>query len=184
MKPLLFCLLLPLAAISQNDITVAKDTVIKKELALVLSNDSIIQVGSRIKCGRGTLPNGNFKYIHTSASSWAVYANGLSAITPIGRQYSGLFLTVKSVKKEGNNKRGYKYLLKVGGGSIVNYDCEIADAIATGEIAEQSRAVASTATQLAPSSADELKKLKDLFDSGALTKEEYDSAKKKVLAKM
>jgi len=190
MKRFSVILLFPLFCHAQDQVTIVRDTLIKKDVALVLSNDSIIQPGSNIKCGRGTLPNGNFKYIHTSATSWVAMmgaANGDydRSIVSIGRQYGGLFLSVKSVKKEGNKKRGYKYILKVGGGSIVNYDCEIADAIATGEIIERVPAQTTTAsTAPTSSSADELKKLKDLYDSGALTKDEYDSAKKKVLAKM
>jgi hypothetical protein len=190
MKIPLAILLFPLICNAQEQATVLRDTIIKKDMALILSNDSIIQIGTAIKCGRGTLPNGDFKYIHTSSSSWAAMmsasqADPTAGIQPIGRRYSGLFLTVKSVKQLGSKKRGYKYILKVGGGNIVNYEVEIEDALAAGEIIERvPPSVTTLTTTPAADGVDELKKLKDLYDSGALTKDEYDSAKKKILAKM
>jgi hypothetical protein len=181
---------MPALCRAQDQVTISKDTIINKELAIILSNDSIIKQGVMIKTGRGSLPNGNFKYIHTSASSWvavmsATQNDPYAGVTPLGRRYGGLLMNVKSVKNEGNKKRGFKYILKVGGGNIVNYEVEIEDAISTGEIVEHSQ---QQPTPTLPTSsttpADELKKLKDLYDSGAITKDEYDSAKKKILAKM
>ncbi|MEI8142869.1 MAG: hypothetical protein WCG90_08390 [Chitinophagia bacterium] len=136
---LLFFLFWAANASAQDIVTVVKDTVDQKKDGLILSNGVIIWEGSQIKCGRGTLPNGDFKYIHTSPTSWVSMASmspspNNSAYTPIGRQYSGLNLDVKKIDKMGSKKRGYKYYLKVGGGNIVNYQCELEDAIAVGEI--------------------------------------------------
>ncbi len=191
MKHLLLLILMPALCRAQDQVTISKDTLINKELAIILSNDSIVKQGTMLKTGRGSLPNGNFKYIHTSASSWVAVMSATqndpsAGVTPLNRRYGGLLLNVKSVKKEGNKKRGFKYILKVGGGNIVNYEVEIEDAISTGEIIEHSPQQQASATSPSPTTtpADELKKLKDLFDSGAITKDEYDSAKKKILAKM
>lgn len=127
-------------AFGQSDVTVVKDTVnADKKDGLLLSNGKVIWEGDNLKCGRGTLPNGDFKYIHTSGSSWVALANARNdgsspGIIPLKSSFSGLNVSVKSIKKIGNKKRGFKYLIKAGGGNIVNYDLEIADAIATGEI--------------------------------------------------
>lgn len=129
-----------LQAFSQDQITILRDTSDKKRDGLILSNGKVIWEGEQIKCGRGTLPSGDFKYIHSSNTSWLnivsmdARAPKDGTETAIGRQYSGLMLTVKKVKKVGTKRLGYKYQLVVGGGNIVNYQCEIEDALAVGEI--------------------------------------------------
>lgn len=181
MKKMLFCLLLtPILSFSQEELPrVIKDT-------LFSTSGFKIVAGDDIKLGAGSLPNGDFKYISISAASWAVLMDPSHKPIQIGRRYSGLKLHVKKFRKDGNKKRGYVYYLIVGGGNIANYDCDIENAIVSGEVVvpEEFRPKSGTAIQVTPTSADELKKLKDLLDSGALTKDEYDSAKKKILAKM
>lgn len=193
MKRILFAILfLPLALRSQKLAMIARDTLINKEPAIILTNDSIITEGSVLKCGRGTLPNGSFKYLHTSSTSWvaimsASQANPEAGVTPLGKSYGGLNLQVKAIKKLGNKKRGYRYIIKVGGGNIVNYEVELEDAIAVGEIVGSNVSmsmVAAAPQQAPPNPVDELKKLKDLLDAGAITQQEYDSTKKKILARM
>ena len=117
-----------LKSFSQDTTTIIKDTLIEGKDAIVFSNGKLVVEGQKIKCGRGTMTNGDFKFIFISRT--AMVNGGLA----IGRSYSGLMLDVKKVSKVGNKKRGYKYLIKVGGGNIVNYECEIADAVAVGEI--------------------------------------------------
>ena len=117
----------------------------------------------------------------------ASQADPTAGIVPLGKGYGGLLLQVKSIKKEGSKKRGYRYYIKVGGGNIVNYEVDLEDAIAVGEIVGAN--IASTPTIAAApaatsSPADELKKLKELLDAGAITQQEYDSTKKKILARM
>lgn len=190
-KMILALLVLPLTTVAQNPVTISRDTLINKESAIILSNDSIIQPGSTLKCGRGTLPNGSFKYLHTSRSSWVAFANASQAdptagITPLGKSYGGTNLQVKAVKKEGNKKRGYRYYIKVGGGSIVNYEVDLEDAVATGEIVGPNVTVPQTqgTTSATLNPIDQLKKLKELLDAGAINQAEYDSTKKKILARM
>jgi hypothetical protein len=81
----------------------------------------------------------------------------------------------------------------VGAGDIVNYWIELDQAIEAGEIVvpEPYAAKLDINKKNAPvviqqnsvSVADEIKKLKSLFDSGVLTKEEYETQKKKLLEK-
>jgi hypothetical protein len=190
-KMILALLALPVITVAQNPVTISRDTTLIDEQAIVLSNDSIIGPGSVLKCGRGTLPNGSFKYVHTSRTSWvAVMAASTSdpsaGVTALGKGYGGLNLQVKAIKKEGNKKRGYRYYIKVGGGNIVNYEVDLEDAIATGEIVGPNVAVPQTqvTTSAALNPIDQLKKLKELLDAGAINQAEYDSTKKKILARM
>jgi hypothetical protein len=192
MKKVLWAIIaVPFSVSAQNPVTISRDTIIYNEPAIILSNDSIIQPGSTLKCGRGTLPNGSFKYLHTSRSSWVAVMNSTQAdptagITPLGKGYGGTFLQVKAIRKEGNKKRGYRYYIKVGGGSIVNYEVDLEDAIATGEVVGRNVTTIpiASANPASQSPVDELKKLKELLDANAITQQEYDSAKKKILAKM
>lgn len=144
-----------------------------------------IVAGTDVKLGTGTLPNGDFKYISISAGSWAALSDASMRDMHVGRRYNGHLFHVKRFRVDGNKKRGYTYSLILGGGNISNYDCDIESAIAAGEIVVSDEFKPKVAGSVpASSSADELKKLKDLYDSGALTKDEYDSAKKKIIAKM
>jgi hypothetical protein len=136
-----------------------------------------------LKLGVGTLPNGNFKYIQTSSASW-VTAGG-SQIT-VGKAWSGHLFRIKKIRKQGSDKRGYTYWLVLGGGNIVNYECDIENAIASGEVVvpdEFKPKMSSTIVISNISVSDELVKLKKLLDDGILTKEEYDTQKKKLLSK-
>lgn len=67
----------------------------------------------------------------------------------------------------------------VGGGNITNYTLDIENAIATCEVEnciEEKNERNSSVDKY-----DQLKKLKELFDEGILTQEEYDAEKKKIL---
>lgn len=181
MKRFFFLLALPLFTSAQNDLPrVDNDT-------LFTTSGFRVIVGADLKLGTGSLPNGNFKYVAISASSWAnVMDGGNMSKSGIGRRYSGHLVRVKKFRKDGNKKRGYVYNVIIGGGNIANYDCDIENAIASGEVIvpDEFRPKIAGAAPVVPDPADQLKKLKDLYDSGALTKDEYDSAKKKILAKI
>ncbi|MGZ3902001.1 MAG: SHOCT domain-containing protein [Bacteroidia bacterium] len=74
-------------------------------------------------------------------------------------------------------------LFACGFGGANNFDVYIEDVIATCEITDCNTANNQTAvSQPTGDKFDELKKLKALLDSGAITKTEYDEQKKKLLA--
>lgn len=61
-------------------------------------------------------------------------------------------------------------------------DCHSTDVIElTEEEFRQARLAANSPVSQAPSSADELKKYKDLLDSGVISQEEFDAKKKQLL---
>ncbi|HEY4291306.1 MAG TPA: SHOCT domain-containing protein [Puia sp.] len=181
MKRLLILLLVPMFSRAQSELPkVDNDTL------LTTSGFKAI-AGTDIKLGVGTLPSGDFKYISESSRSFAALTRGPRyKPDPVGRKWNGHLFHIKKFRKEGTDERGYTWYVILGGGGPVNYECDIENAIATGEIivpdAFKPKVAGSAAPAYSPS--DELKKLKDLYDSGALTKGEYDSAKKKILAKM
>ena len=71
-----------------------------------------------------------------------------------------------------------KVYFTVGGGNLTNYTLYIDDAIQTCEVLP---CAALDDHQPVADKFDQLKKLKDLLDSGAITKAEYDVEKKKLL---
>jgi len=141
--------------------------------------------GCHIKTGPGTLPNGDFKYITSSPSSWVALMNAsandpLKGVVPLKSWASGTMLTVKEIRATGSRKRGFKVWLIVGGGNIVNYLVDIEFATGAGEVISNNPQYQKK--NVSPFSiADEIKKLKDLLDAGAITQEEYDNQKKKLL---
>lgn len=181
MKRLLLYLLLPSLSYGQD----ADLPKVIKDTLFTTCGYKIVE-GSDIKLGAGSLPNGDFKYIAISAGSWANLMDPSMAKNGIGRRYSGHLLRVKRFRKDGSKKRGFTYTLIVGGGNIANYDCDIENAIASGEVVipDEFKHPPLSSSSPASSPADELKKLKELLDAGAITQGEYDSTKKKILDRM
>jgi len=132
-KILLLLFIIPSSMFAQERIVIARDTMIKypqkgsllkvseKELAVILSNGSLIQHGDKLKLGKGTLPNGDFNYIATPS-------NSMEAKLKRDNKLDGI--KIIEIIKKGNKKYGFKYVFKCEG----NYLIQLEDAIATGEI--------------------------------------------------
>lgn len=137
-------------------------------------NGTTYKPGDIIKLGKGSAPNGDFVYLQIGG--WAA---GTGASTIIGSSYAGLAVEVKKIK-EYNFKGQEKVAFTVDGGNITNYLLMIEDAIATCEVADCNNELGEVQNSTTDKY-DELKKLKELLDSGVLTQEEYESEKRKVL---
>jgi hypothetical protein len=148
-----------------------------------------------IKIGTGSMPDGDFKFIRTNSASLFAYHsntgyNGLAnQANSFPRSQSGLTYKIKRLEKRGNKKHGYVYYAVIGSG-LVNYEMDVENAIASGELSvpDEFKPKPKTATTIVEvkqqiSVADELAKLKKLYDDGVLTKEEYEAQKKKLLEK-
>ena len=165
----LFFLMLPLGLFGQQNLT-----------TYTASNGVTYNIGDTIKLGRGSATNGDFLYLQIGG--WAAVAGydqrkGTDQ-NNIGRGYSGLAVTLKKIKQYKMKGQEKVYFI-VGGGNITNYNLMIEDAIAACEVADcKDKKNAETKT---PDKYDKLKKLKELLDQGALTQEEYDKEKKKIL---
>ena len=146
--------------------------------------------GEKIKIGTGSMPDGDFKFIRiNSASIFRNFATSPgnnsreNAANALPRSQSGFNYKVTKIMERGNKKHGYIYYVKIVSG-VTAYEIDVENAIASGELSipdyfkkqkntESKSPVASTT--------DELIKLKKLLDDGAITKEEYDVQKKKIL---
>ncbi len=135
-----------------------------------------ITAGQEIKLGIGTKDNGDFKYISAS-NSFLPNAREQS----LKRTKNGHTVIVKKLKPEGNSKNGYVYYIVVGVGEPVNYQCDVESAITAGEIIVPDQYKTKTTSAQPLSVADELAKLKKLYDDSVITKEEYEAQKKKLL---
>lgn len=193
MKKLLTVLSLTLffsSAFSQeSDSTLPR---IVKDTLFTTSGYKIVE-GQEVKIGTGTMPDGDFKFIRTNASSLFAYysttgyQNQANAANAFPRSQAGLKYKIKSVEKRGNKKHGYVYYAKLASG-LKKYEIDVENAIATGELSvpdefkpkpKQQAVTVEVKQQI--SVADEIAKLKKLLDDGVLTQEEYDAQKKKLL---
>ena len=140
-----------------------------------------IIVGQEIKLGLGTKDNGDFKFI-TAGKTLLSTPNQRSP--SLRSSASGHTAIVKKIKTEGNSRNGYVYYAIIGVGEPINYACNVESAIAAAEIVvpDQYKLKAKATTTTQPFSvADELSKLKKLYDDSVITKEEYEAQKKKLL---
>ena len=156
-----------------------------------------IKEGDNLKVGIGSANDGAFNFIRISANSMfqtyspnGLNTRGAAANNALPANYSGLNVEVKRIEKRGNKKRGFVYYAIVKTGSIARYEVDVENAIAKGEIivpdefmpvSKKAQVVVEAKQQI--SIADELTKLKKLQDDGILTKEEYETQKKKLLEK-
>ncbi len=145
---------------------------------LYTSSGYKITVGQEIKLGPGTKDNGDFRYITASRS---VFSMPNTRQPSLRRTAAGHTAIVKRLKAEGNSRIGHVYYIIFGIGEPVNYECDIEDAISAGEIVVPDKyKIRSNAAQPA-SIADELAKLKKLYDDSVITKQEFEAQKKKLL---
>lgn len=145
-------------------------------------NGKIYKPGDTIKLGRGSDPQGNFRYLEMGGwgAVMSYNSNKDASQFNIGRAYSGTNVIVKKIKQ--TKMRGsVRTFFTVAGGNITNYNLIIDDAIATCEIADCNESKSASINTNSESNLDKLKKLKELYDSGALSKEEYEEKKKKIL---
>lgn len=174
-----------------NDSTLPK---IVNDTLFTTSGYKIVE-GQEIKIGTGAMPDGDFKFIRRNSASLFNYTsnngyqNQANAANAFPRSQAGLKYKIKSVEKRGNKKRGYVYYAKIGAG-LINYEIDVENAISSGELnvpddfkpkSKTTAVVVEVKQQV--SIADELIKLKKLYDDGVLTKEEYEAQKKKLLEK-
>lgn len=173
MKFLLFItMLLPLSVIAQKD------------NGYTASNGITYNIGDTVRLGKGSSPSGTFMYLQMGG--WAAMMSYDTKGGPnqlnIGRAYANTGVVVKKIKTM-KIKGIVKYYFVVGGGNITNYNLMIDDAIQSCEVVpcpiNQVEVVNQQAT---PDKFDQLKKLKSLLDSGAITQAEYNEQKKKLLS--
>jgi hypothetical protein len=153
---------------------VSKDT-------LILNNGAKFIKKEKIKLGTGSNGAKGFEFIYTSPMS-------IAGQEKLGSGWSNNTMVIKDFREYGTKKTGKKFYIILGGGNIVNYWCDITPAMENGEVIVQGLNDKATLNRENSQSseisvADELVKLKKLYDDGILTKEEYESQKSKLLNK-
>jgi hypothetical protein len=138
------------------------------------SNGVTYHIGDTVKLGRGTKPDGSFLYLEDHG----LIPNPRSTRT-LPKEFANAGAVLKSIKKTRINGVD-KYMFSVNPGGPMRYTGFIDDAIEACEV-KPCKSTDSVTQATAGSVADEIKKLKGLLDSGAITKEEYDAQKKKLL---
>jgi hypothetical protein len=154
-----------------------------------------IVIGQNINIGTGATPDGDFKFIRRNSSGFGTMmimtdnnSYNKSQLS-LPRNMAGHKAKVVKIVSRGNKKIGIRYepLITLGAG---RYEIDINNAIASGELVvpDEFKPKPKAATTVVEvnqqiSVADELTKLKKLFDDGILTKEEYEAQKKKLLEK-
>jgi hypothetical protein len=160
----------------------------------VTNSGFTVKAGDELVLGKGTLPNKFFAFIYQSPVGYFTETSlDASNRKSLISTFAGKKVKVKRLQSYGTRRTGFNVVAVVGAGDIVNYWIELDQAIEAGEIVvpEPYASKLDINKKNAPvviqqgsvSVADEIKKLKDLYDSGVLTKEEYETEKKKLLAK-
>ena len=135
------------------------------------SNGIIYHLNDTVRLGKGSSADGSFLYLQDRGLPSPHGSHNLP------KDFTNSGVIIKNIKK--NNLNGIeKYLFVVDAGGLFKFSLYINDAILACEVVPCNVA---SATKQPVSVADEIKKLKDLLDSGALTQAEFDVQKKKLL---
>lgn len=158
-----------------------------KESGYQFANGWTLRVGDTIHFGKGTLPNHAFTFIYEAPLSILGtegtgndQLNGLNSLKA-GEANKGI---IKRFDMEGTTKGGFTGIAVVGIGFTTRYYVELEDALDGGEIiapAQYRNNPQAEGENKEISLSDKLKKWKDLLDSGAITQDEYNVQKKKLL---
>lgn len=138
------------------------------------SNGVTYKIGDTVRLGRGTKPDGSFLYLEDHGP--IPNPRGVRSLPKEFANAAAILKNIRKIKVNGVDK----YMFSVNPGGPMRYTVFVDDAIDACEI-KPCKTSDSAKPATTGSVADEIKKLKGLLDSGAITKEEYDAQKKKLL---
>ncbi|GAA4102231.1 SHOCT domain-containing protein [Mucilaginibacter panaciglaebae] len=146
------------------------------------SNGVTYHVGDTLRLGLGSKADGSFLYVEDKGLLGRVGPFGnmpgrSQPVRSLSKDYANVGAVIKSINKTSVNGV-QKYTFSVNPGGPMRYNVYVDDAIAACEVKPCKSDSPAAATG---SVADEIKKLKALMDSGAITKSEYETQKKKLL---
>ena len=142
---------------------------------------TLVHIGDTLRLGRGTLPTGEFQFIYVPDNVFT----GSKQVN-FSSQLNNLTVRVKDLRFQHSKLYGDKTVAVIKA-TTLNGCVDLNAAEEAGEIstAHTRRAAVSAAapalTPPASSTADELLKLKRLYDQKVLTKAEYEAQKAKLL---
>jgi hypothetical protein len=163
MKKILFIIPLLIPFLSKAQVTEYK-----------ASNGVNYHLGDTLRLGRGTKSDGTFMYFEDHG----IIPNPRSTRN-LPKDFANVNAIIKTMRKMSINGTD-KYIFTVNPGGPMRYTVFIEDAIEACEV-KPCKVPENAKQSSAGSVADEIKKLKSLLDSGALTQAEYDAQKKKLL---
>lgn len=180
----LFKMKIPLLILFVTTINIAQGQIggKKSKDAYMLFDSIRINPGDTLHLGSGTDRRGDFVSIYQPPNVLIGIAE-----TSLPRNFSGKFLVIKHFKVQKDKRTGEKTIAVVSPGGL-NYVVDIEQAVKLQEITSINRRSfinkpepAQVIINNKPSVADELAKLKKLYQDSVLTKEEYEAQKKKLL---
>jgi hypothetical protein len=179
---LLAALSCPVITYAQNNFTTLKEAEEATKDGYKTASGWIVKPGDKIKLGKGTMPDKDFAFIYQSRTM-QLLGDASAKKEYLQSNYSNKEATVKKINFVGSKRTGFTPQVVVGVGLLANYWIEIDNAVDAGEIIPPAEYAKKSQSNVGvPSVADELKKLKELLDAGAISKDEYDTQKKKVLS--
>lgn len=190
MKKLLLLLLLPSACFAQNPVYPAEKRPRQTGTPTPMTRDDVrnhrvtpdrlywgyqtavkgwvIRQGDTLQLGKGTMPDKRFAFIFQPYEGY-----------PLTTLHTDKVVRVKELRVIGTEKSGYTLVAVINLG--VKYWIQVDNAIESGELLPPNQYQNTAVSMTSGSVADEIKKFKDLLDTGAITQEEFDSQKKKLL---
>ena len=141
-------------------------------------NGKTYHVGDTVKVGMGSMPDGNFKYIQVTPPPFMPQrrsSNDLNA----RKGFAMSNAVIRKIKNVTPMDGSAKVMFTVKAGGIGTYDVWIVESISACEVTPCSNQTGNSNPNVGV--ADELLKLKKLLDSGAITQDEYNKQKKKLL---
>jgi hypothetical protein len=158
---------------------------IKSKNAIKVFDSIDVNIGDTIYLGSGSDRKGDFVSIYQPPNYWIGVRE-----TSLPRDYSGKYVIIKFFKNQSNKRTGDKRVAIINPSGGLNFIVDIEGGVRNQEILGLNqrsfvkKAEPTVIIQQPPQSlADEVAKLKKLYDDGVLSKEEYDAAKKKLIEK-
>ena len=161
--------------------TTAQAQIVGKSIPeFTTTGGTTVHVGDTLRLGRGTLPTGDFQYVYVPSNMFTG-----SRQENFNSQMSNLRVRVKDIRTQHNKNFGDKTVAVIKA-NMLNGCVDLTAAEDAGEIitAHTRRTAVSAASGGAGgniSTADELLKLKQLYDQKILTKAEFEAQKAKLL---
>jgi hypothetical protein len=139
---------------------------------LILPSGSKYWLGETVTLKSGSLPNGSFNYIYYP------FALDIIKRRPIKPMYDGQTAVIRKFERDGDYKNTYAYnVIVLEFSNRRSYWCDVMGAIAANEIVDNNPGMAGPVDGKQA----RLAKLKQLFDSGQITKDEYETLKNKIM---
>jgi len=147
--------------------------------SLFTSDGNVFIINQKVAIGKGSSPEGEFLFIKRLSGNLGRFNKLASNETAPESLDIGESNRILRIERRGNKSIGYRYYIMLGD-NVVKYEVDIENALHSGEIISPGSSSEEKQGGIT-SKADELIKLKKLYDDGVLTEEEFQSEKSKIL---